>query len=64
MRHVDAELEALGVDGGKAILQELAALVRDVEVDAFRAGALDFRVDGAGDDVARRERLRADARPP
>ena len=46
---------------GKRSRMNSARLVRDVEIDAARAGALHLGVDRAGDDVARRERTVADA---
>ena len=42
---------------GKRSLQKLRRLVRDIEINAFRAGALHLGVDRARDDIARRERL-------
>jgi hypothetical protein len=40
---------------GKVILEELRRLVRHVEEHAVEAVALHFEVDGAGDDVPRRQ---------
>ena len=37
------------------LLEESFRLVRDVEIDAVQAALLHFEVDGAGDDVARRQ---------
>ena len=37
------------------LAHELRLAVRDVEVDVIEAVALDLMVDGAGDDVARRQ---------
>ena len=54
-RDVDAELEAAGVDVGEVALQEVRALVADVELDTVEAALLHFEVDGARHDVARRE---------
>ena len=48
--------EALGVDVGEALADEARRLlVGDVEEHVLGAGPLHLEVDGAGDDVARRE---------
>ena len=54
-RHVDAELEAAFVDRRKTAADELRIAVRDVEIDVLVAVHLHLVIDGARDDVARRE---------
>src|SRR5438094_368666 len=54
-RHVDAEAAAGLVHGREAAAHELRVTVRDVEVHALEAVHLHLVVDGARDDVARRE---------
>ena len=56
LRHVDAELQALVIDVGEALLQERAPLLADVEAAVGVARALHLAVDRARHDVARRER--------
>jgi hypothetical protein len=53
--HIETEFQAAGVDGGEVLPHEVLALVRDVEIDAVDAEPLHLVVDGAGDDVPRRE---------
>jgi len=53
--HVEAVLPAGGVDVREAPLQERRALVGDVEIGAGVAADLHLVVDGAGDDIARRQ---------
>src|SRR5438270_7074438 len=52
---VDAEPEQLVVDVGEMRADEILVAMRDVEMDIVETEALDLMVDGAGDDVARRE---------
>ena len=52
---VDAEPEQLLVDVGEMRADEIRIAVRDVEMDVIEPEPLDLVVDGAGDDVARRE---------
>ncbi len=52
---VDAQLQAVRQDVRKVLVQELRALVRDVQVHAVQAVALHFIVDGTGHHVARRQ---------
>ncbi len=52
---VDAEVEALGVDGREVAADEVGVLVADVQVHAVRAQPLHLVVDGAGNDVTGRE---------
>ena len=54
-RDVDAEFAAAREDGREVLGEEFRRLVRHVEEDAVEAVALHFEVDGAGDDVSRRE---------
>ena len=54
-RHVDPEAAAGLVHGREAAAHELRVTVRDVEVHALEAVHLHLVVDGARDDVARRE---------
>ena len=53
--HVDAELQQRLWMLGKRSTRKSAAEVRHVEDDVVVAGALQLGVDGARDDVARRE---------
>src|SRR5947209_2298987 len=55
LRHVDAETQARLVNVRKTLAQELRRLLRDVEVDALRAGAFHLSVDRARNDVPWRE---------
>ena len=57
LAHVDAELHAAAVDVGEALDHEVARQVGHVEDDVVVAGPLELGVDGAGDDVARRQVL-------
>ena len=52
---VDAQFGAARQDVREVLPQEFRRLVRDVEVHAIQAALLHLEVDGAGDDVARRE---------
>src|SRR6266404_602620 len=54
-RHVDTKLQTPSIDVGKAALDELGILVRDVEPHTFCAGFFHLRVDRARHDVARRQ---------
>ena len=56
LRDVDAVREALGVDVREVVLRLLGVLVRHVEQDVVLAAHLHLVVDGAGHDVARRQR--------
>ena len=55
--HVDAQLQAALVDVGEALDEEVARQVGHVEHDVVVARALELGVDGARDDVARRQVL-------
>ncbi len=55
-RHVDAEPQTGFVNVREPFAQEFRRLVRDIEINTLRAGALHLGVDRAGHDVARRER--------
>ncbi len=55
LRDVDAQFETARVDVGEVFVQEGFALVRHVEEDAVEAESLHLVVDGAGNDVARRQ---------
>ena len=48
---VQAQLQALGVDGGEVLDDEIRRLVADVQVQAVGAQAFHFMVDGAGHHV-------------
>ncbi len=54
-RDVNAVAQARLVNVRKALDDELLRLVRDVEQHIVRAVFFHFAVNGAGDDVARRE---------
>ncbi len=54
-RDVDAELQAARVDGREMLLQEGLAQVRGIQPHVVQAMLLHLEVDGAGDDVARRQ---------
>src|SRR5262245_54040125 len=56
LRHVDAIAQTSLVDVRESLLQELARLVRDVEIDTLRARALHLGIDRTGHDIAWRER--------
>ena len=60
---IDAEFQAAAINVGEALAEEIGGLVGDVEIDAVGAAFLHFTVDGAGDDVARRQ-LRRDGACP
>ena len=52
---IDAQLEATGMDIREMRPDEFLALVGDVQIDAIQTALLHFEVDGASDDVTRRE---------
>ena len=54
-RYVDPERETILVDVREALLEPLAALMRDIEKHVLVAALLHLPVDRPGDDVARRE---------
>ena len=54
-RDVDAQLQAACVDGGEVLDEEGFAQVRGVQPHMVQAMFLHLEVDGAGDDVARRQ---------
>ena len=51
--HVDAELQAMGIDIGEATSHEAAVLVGDVEGYEIFSGSLQLIVDRPGDDIPR-----------
>src|SRR4030095_6535091 len=56
LRHIDAIAQTGLVDVGESLLQELARLVCDVEIDTLRARALHLGIDRTCHDIAWRER--------
>ena len=54
-RDVDAQAEAARVDGGEVFLEEGLSEMAGVEPDMVEAVFFHLEVDGAGDDVARRQ---------
>src|SRR5690606_12940791 len=55
LRNVDIKVQQSRMDGREVMLHEFRRLVADVEMDIVEAEPLDFMVDGAGDDIARRK---------
>ena len=45
----------MNVDIGKVLLDEIGGLVGNVQIDAVQTAFFHFKVDGAGDNVARSE---------
>ena len=54
---IDAEAQALFVDAGKALFDELGAFVPDIEINEGIAAFLQLMIDRAGDDIARSQLL-------
>ena len=53
--NVDPQLHAAGIDGGEVFDNELRRFVADVQIDALGPEPFHLMVDGAGDDVTRRQ---------
>ena len=51
-RDIDSVLQALPVDAGEAVDDEILAAMRNVEQHVIIPGNFQFRVDGLGDDFA------------
>src|SRR5436190_9971060 len=55
-RHIDPETQACLVNVRETLLQELGRMVRDIEKDTLRTGALDLRINCTRHDIPGRER--------
>src|SRR4029077_5962425 len=56
LRHVDSKSQARFVNVRETFLNELWRSVRDIQENAFRAGALDLGINRTGDYVSWRQR--------
>src|SRR5262245_27349955 len=54
-RHVETKLQTYRIDVWKTLLDEVSALVSNVQPNAIHSGLFHLGVNGAGDDIARRK---------